>query len=58
MFAQIVKIQIHKEPSHQDLDYLTIRAQLLKTNDVVSKRIIKFLIIKYGRYAKTFAEKM
>ena len=36
MFAQIVKIQIHKEPSHQDLDYLTIRAQLLKTNDVVS----------------------
>ena len=34
-----------------------IRAQLLKTNDVISKRIIKTLIIKYGIWAYIFAEK-
>ena len=35
-----------------------VKAQLLKTNDVVSKRIDKTLIIKYGIYANMFAEKM
>ena len=33
------------------------RAQLFKTNDVVSQRIVKTLIIKYGIYANIFAEK-
>ena len=31
-----------------------IRAQLFKTNDVVSLRIVKTLIIKYGLYANIF----
>ena len=31
-------------------------AHLFKTNDVVSERIIKTLIIKYGIYAYIFAE--
>ena len=35
-----------------------IRAQLFKTNDVVSLCIVKTLIIKYGIYADIFAEKM
>ena len=34
------------------------RAQLFKTNDVVSSHIAKTLIIKYGIYANIFAEKM
>ena len=34
------------------------RAQFFKTNDVVSKHIVKTLVIKYGIYAKIFAEKM
>ena len=34
-----------------------IRAQLFKTNDV-NKRIVKTLIIKYGKYSDIFAEKM
>ena len=34
------------------------RAQLFKTNDVVSERIVKTLIIRYGIYANIFAEKM
>ena len=33
-------------------------AQLLKTNDVIRWRIVKTLIIKYGRYTNIFAEKM
>ena len=33
------------------------RAQLFKTNDVISERIVKTLIIKYGIYANIFAEK-
>ena len=32
-------------------------AQLFKTNDVVSKRIVKTLVIKYGIYSNIFAEK-
>ena len=35
----------------------TSRAQLFKTNNVVSKRIVKTLIIKYGIYANIFAVK-
>ena len=35
-----------------------IRAQLFNTNDVVSKRTVKILIIKYGIYTNKFAEKM
>ena len=31
---------------------------MFKTNDVVSLRIVKTLIIKYGIYANIFAEKM
>ena len=34
------------------------RAQLFKTNDVVSLHVVKTLIIKYGIYANIFAEKM
>ena len=34
------------------------RAQLSKTNNVVSLRIVKFFIIKYGIYANILAEKM
>ena len=34
------------------------RAQLFETNDVVSYRIVKTLIIKNGIYANIFAEKM
>ena len=33
-------------------------AQLFKTNDVVSLRIVKTLIIKYGLYVNIFAEKL
>ena len=35
-----------------------IRAQLSKTNEAVSWRIVKIWIIKYGIYANIFAEKM
>ena len=35
-----------------------IRAQLFKTNKVVSEHIVKTLIIKYGIYTNIFAEKM
>ena len=35
-----------------------ISAQLFKTNDVVSKRIVEALNIKYRIYANIFAEKM
>ena len=38
--------------------FVLIRAQLFKTNDVVSKLIVKILVIKYGIYANIFAEKM
>ena len=31
------------------------RAQLFKTNDVVSERIVKTLIIRYGIYANIFS---
>ena len=34
-----------------------ILTQLFKTNDVISKRTVKTLIIKYGIYANIFAEK-
>ena len=34
------------------------RAQLFKTNNVISSRILKTLIIKYGIDANIFAEKM
>ena len=34
------------------------RAQLFKTNYVISWRILKTSIIKYGIYANIFAEKM
>ena len=33
-------------------------AQLFKTNDVVSQRIVKTLIIKYGIFANIYAAKM
>ena len=33
------------------------RAQLFKANDIVSYRIVKTLIIKYGIYTKIFVEK-
>ena len=36
---------------------LKTRAQLFKTNNVVSKRIIKTLIMKYVIYVNIFAEK-
>ena len=32
------------------------RVQLFKTNDVVSKRVVKTLIIKYGIYTNIFTE--
>ena len=35
-----------------------IRAHLFKTNDVVSKHIVKTLIIKHGIYANIFAEQV
>ena len=38
--------------------YQLIRAQLFKTNDVVSKHIVKASIIKYGIHTNIFAEKM
>ena len=44
--------------SHWYHFYKKIWAQLFKTNDVVSLRIVKTLIIKYGKYANIFAEKM
>ena len=37
---------------------LMVRAQLFKTNDVISECIVKILIIKCGIYANIFAEKM
>ena len=37
---------------------MKIRAQLFETNDGVSKRIVKTLMIKYGIYSNIFAEKM
>ena len=39
------------------LNSLEIRAQLFKTNNVVSQCIVKSLISKYGIYATIFAEK-
>ena len=41
----------------EDISYISILAQLFKTNDVVSKRIVKTLIIKYGFYANIFCWK-
>ena len=38
--------------------YLVTRAQLFKTNNVVSLRIVKCFIIKYGIHANIFAENM
>ena len=38
--------------------HLDIWTQLFETNDVVSKRIAKTLIINYDIYANIFAEKM
>ena len=35
-----------------------IRTKLFKTNNVISKHIVKTLIIKYGIYANIFTEKM
>ena len=46
------------EPKLEPELLLSYRAQLFKTNDVVSKRIAKTLIIKYGIYAIIFAEQM
>ena len=37
-------------------NFLHTRAHLSKPNDVVSLRIVKILIIKYGIYANIFAE--
>ena len=37
---------------------MNIGAQLFKTNDVVSKRIVKTSIIKYGILANIFTEKI
>ena len=34
----------------------TTRAKLFKTTDVVSERIVKTLIMKYGIYTNIFAE--
>ena len=39
------------------INIVIYRAQLFKTNDVVSQRIVKVLIIKYDIYANIFAEK-
>ena len=36
---------------------IKFRALLFKTNDVISLRIVKTLIIKYAIYANIFAEK-
>ena len=38
--------------------FLLLWAQLFKADDVVSYRIVKSLIIKYGIYGNIFAEKM
>ena len=38
--------------------YHNTRTLLFKTNDVISYRIVKIFIIKYGIYANMFAEKM
>ena len=38
--------------------HVVTRAQLFKTNDVVSQHIVKTWIIKYGMYTYIFAEKM
>ena len=53
-------MQVKTEDFDHNLDvlYIQIRAQLFKTNDVVSLRIVKTLIIKYGICANIFAEKM
>ena len=40
------------------LPWVQIWAQFIQTKDVVSYRIVKTLIIKYGIYANIFAEKM
>ena len=37
---------------------ISTKTQLFKTKDVVSQRIIKTVIIKYGIYAIIFAEKL
>ena len=39
------------------LELLDTRAQLFKTNGIISERIVKTLIIKYGIFANIFAEK-
>ena len=38
--------------------YENSRAHMFKTNDFVSKRIVKTLVIKCGIYPNIFAEKM
>ena len=45
-------------PSTSVMYPVKIWAQLFKTNDVVSSRIVKILIIKYEIYANSFAAKM
>ena len=45
-----------REKTLQKTSSITYRAQLLKTNDVVSERIVKTFIVKYGIYANIFAE--
>ena len=47
-----------EEPLVDDKRNKNTGAKLFKTNDVVSKRIVKTLIIRYGIYANNFAEKM
>ena len=42
----------------EETTFATTWAQLFKTNDVVSLRIVKILILKYNIYANIFAEQM
>ena len=51
-------IKIQTEKYDKKLRCIIFRAQLFKTTDVVSKCIVKTLIIKYGINANIFAEKI
>ena len=50
-------ITTHTPISAQSSNFIVFRAHLFKTNDVVSKRIVKTLIIKNGIYANNFCWK-
>ena len=51
-----IEVLLYMEPFI--IGYIKNWAQLFKTNDIMSKHIVKILIVKYGINVNIFAEKM